>query len=177
MTWEVVEAKEHHVGAVLHRLRPAHAAYMRSLGLNAHRELRRAFQDSAWRRSWLHDGRPVAIGGVSGSLLSPVGYIWLAITDDAVRFPVRVMREARRQIGLIMETRIEIQSLSVLCDPTAWKFALALGFCAKTPDGVHSVTPDSHKTSAVDILQRWPEFRMSVPGYGDGILVSYGGSQ
>lgn len=173
MTWEVVEAKPYHVGRVIKRLRHDHASYMRGLGLNPHRELRRAYLDSSWSRTWLRDGQPVAIGGVSGSLLSPVGYVWLALTEDVRAFPLRIMREARRQIAVMMETRLEIQSLAVLCDPTAWRFAMSLGFFVKTPDGEETFIPPSPKTLAADIVRARPEFRMSMPGYGDGVLISY----
>lgn len=174
MRCEVVEAKPWHVGYVIRRLRPEHTAYMERLGLNAHRELQRAFHDSAWRRSWMWDGRPVAIGGVSGSVISPDGYVWLALTKKATSRPLLVMREARRQLSAMMATRHEVQSLAVLCDPAAWRFAVALGFCVKTPDGTSRLNLESHKTSAVDILRERPEFRMTVPGYQDGVLIAYG---
>lgn len=175
--WEVVQAKAYHVGRVVRNLRHEHAAYMDRMGMDAHRELRRAFMDSSWSRTWMRDDVPVAIGGVSGSLLSPAGYVWLALTEGVTRFPFQIVREARRQIAAMMETRTEIQSLAVLCDPTAWRFAMALGFCAKTPDGSFSLTPQSRKTSAQDILRARPEFLMQMPGYGDGVLISFGGEK
>src|SRR6185312_7041922 len=103
--WEVVEAKPWDVGAVIHRLRPSHMEALERVGINrraAHRELRRNFDMSSFRKTWKRDGRVLAVGGVTGDLLTDQGYIWLALTGEAVGFPVQMLKEARRQLGKIM---------------------------------------------------------------------------
>jgi hypothetical protein len=122
------EAKLHDCGAMLRRLREGHRTAIASLGFNAHRELRDRFEASHFRKVWTIDGEMAALGGVSGQALSGTGYIWLAVSQAAMRHPVAMVREARRQIDHLMLTRHELVTNIVPDDERSLKFAMYLGF-------------------------------------------------
>lgn len=74
------------------------------------------------------DGRLGALGGVVGSPLATDGFVWLAIAENALRYPVAVAREARRQIDRLMGTKRMLTTVALDDDPRALRFALHLGF-------------------------------------------------
>lgn len=74
------------------------------------------------------DGRLGALGGVVGSPLATDGFVWLAIAETALRHPVAVAREARRQIDRLMGTKRMLTTVALDDDPRALRFALHLGF-------------------------------------------------
>lgn len=128
MRFEVIEAKPFHVGKIVRHMRVEHRSAIESLGLDVHRELRSVFNDSAFRKAWLIDGRLAALGGVTGSVLSGLGYVWLVLAQDASRHPKAIVREARRQLRLIMKTRTEIATTILPDDDGAQRLAIFLGF-------------------------------------------------
>ena len=166
MRFEIVEAKAFHVGAIARRLRPCHAAAMRAIGVDPHRALRNAFNESSFCRTWLIDGHAAAIGGVSGPAAASFGCVWVALSHLATQFPRAALREARRNIAEMLETRHEVESAVLLADPVSWRFAQALGFFVK---GAAEVS--CRNRSLESILQEHPELMVSLPGGGAGVLV------
>lgn len=126
--FEIVEAKPWHCGAMARMLRHRHLAIVEQAGVNVHRELRQCFDASAFRRAWLIDGELAAIGGVMGTLASPTGTIWLALSERATRYPLAIVKEARRQIADIMATRQQILTSIVFGDDAARRLAIFLNF-------------------------------------------------
>lgn len=126
--FQIVEAREYHCGQIIRRLREEHHAAIAGLGVNAHREIRANFADSAYRRAWLINGRLAALGGVTGPLASSQGFIWLALTAQATRYPLEIVKEARRQIDHILETKRDLVTSLIPGDRTAIRFATFLGF-------------------------------------------------
>ncbi len=126
--FEIRDAKLHDCGAMLRKLREGHREAIASLGFNAHRELRDRFEASHSRKVWMIDGEMAALGGVSGQALSGSGYIWLAVSQSAMRHPVAMVREAKRQIESLMLTRHELVTNIVPEDSHSLKFAMYLGF-------------------------------------------------
>lgn len=127
-TFEIIPARAHHCGQMARMLRVEHSAAIALLGMDSHRELRRVFDASSFRRAWLINGALSALGGVTGSNLSTEGYIWLAVAQNATRYPRAIVREARRKLAEIMMTRREITTTIIDHDETSKRFALALGF-------------------------------------------------
>lgn len=127
-TFQIIPARAWHCGQMCRLLRSAHREAVTAIGIDAHRELRDRFEASAFRRAWLVDGRLGALGGVVGSPLATEGFVWLAIAENALRHPVVVAREARRQIDRLMDTRRMLTTLALDDDPRALRFALHLGF-------------------------------------------------
>jgi hypothetical protein len=126
--FQVVEAKIHHCGKMVRRLRSEHARAIAGLGVDPHLELINIYSVSAFKRAWLIDGELAALGGVSGALISPYGYVWLALSNLALRYPLAVIKEARRQLDQIMLVKRELATTVIGDDVVAQRFAIFLGF-------------------------------------------------
>jgi hypothetical protein len=125
---EVREAKPWHCGQALRAMRPAHRRALEKLGAHQHQELRTIFNASTIRKVCFFDGKLAAVGGVTGSLASNMGYVWLVLTETALQYPIETFRRARLELAVIMETQFELATTVVAEDPAAVRFALALGF-------------------------------------------------
>ena len=126
--FSVVPAKIHHCGLMARLLRDDHRAAVTSLGHDTHSELRKVFADSSFRRAWLINGKLAALGGVTGSILEPVGMVWLALSRDVLRYRLAIVKEARRQLAEIMVTKRELATTIVPTDAAALRLAIFLGF-------------------------------------------------
>lgn len=126
--FRVVEAKQHHLGRILRTARSASIGTVMALGVDPHAELTRVFGESSFRRSWMIDGQLAAIGGVTGSLASSAGYVWLVFGDLGTAFPRAALREARDQLTVIGETFGELRTKVDAADRVAMRFASYLGF-------------------------------------------------
>jgi len=126
--FRVIEAREHHCGAIVRRLREGQRTALIGLGVNPHREIRTNFDTSAFRRAWMVDGRLGALFGVTGPLLAARGYCWLAMSHEGTKYPVEIVKETRRQFGAIMQTKRELYTTLLPEDGAALRFADFLGF-------------------------------------------------
>ena len=109
-------------------LRDEHKRAVLGVGVNIHRELRFRFEVSAYRRAWLIDGTLAGLGGVTGTMLAPAGYVWFALTQRALRYPIAVVKEARRQLDTIMTVKNELATVILPQDAAAMRLAVFLGF-------------------------------------------------
>lgn len=137
--FQVIEAKPFHCGQMIRRLRAEQASAVISLGLDAHRELRARFNESSYCQAWAIDGRLAAIGGVTGTILSGTGHIWIAISREAVRFPIAVTRMVQRQLSAVMMTRHLVYTSVLDGDVKSRDFAVYLGF---TKTGIRHMDAD-----------------------------------
>lgn len=126
--FQIREARSYDCGRIARMLRPEHEAALVRIGVNTHREIRGTFSASYYRKAFLIDGKLAGIGGVMGSILSPFGFVWLALTDRATRYPMEIVREARRQLVEIMITKNELATTVAMDDPAALRLATFLGF-------------------------------------------------
>lgn len=124
----IAEAKIWHCGLVARRMRKAHVEGFDRAGTSSHAELRAIFNLSAFRKVAILNGHIIAMGGVSGTLATSVGFIWLALTDAATNHPVSLMREARNQIKSLMQTHGRLETMILEDDDAAMRFAVRLGF-------------------------------------------------
>ena len=129
--FEIVEAKPHHVGAILHNMRRGHLASMLAVGFDKrsmHKTVRIYFDDSSFRRAWMIDGKLAGLGGVRGTTISPKGFIWLILSEEATLYPIEIVKEARRQMNAIMLTKRKLETIVVESDQIAMRFARFMGF-------------------------------------------------
>lgn len=126
--FEIIEGKPQHCGAMVRRLRLEHRSAIARLGVNTHRELRRAFDDSSYRRALMIDGVLGALGGVTGAAMGSRGSIWFAVTQDATRYPHQVCRVCRNALEEIFEVKRELHTFILPADETSFRFAKMLGF-------------------------------------------------
>ncbi len=126
--FEIIEAQPHHCGQIVRRLRHDYHSACLALGLNPHKELRACFDASYLRRAWLIDGKLEGVGGVYGGALSSAGYIWLALSEQTRRYPLAMLKEARRQIADVAATKHHIGATTLRGDASAARFIERLGF-------------------------------------------------
>lgn len=126
--FETIDAKAHHCGQIVRVLRREHRDALIMLGVDAHRELRACFDASYLRRAWFADGRLIGLGGIMGAAMSSSGFIWLALSEQATRYPVAAVKEARRQIAEALATKATLIAGTVTGDFTSARFIHALGF-------------------------------------------------
>lgn len=126
--FEIVEGKPQHCGAMVRRLRLEHQSAIARLGVNTHRELRRAFDDSSYRRALLIDGVLAALGGVTGATMGRTGSVWFAVTQEATRHPHHICRVCREALDEVFEVKRELHTFILPADETSLRFAKMLGF-------------------------------------------------
>jgi hypothetical protein len=129
-SFAVIPAKPWHCGQMARHLRRSHRVALAPFGIGIHRELAATFEASAIRIAGLLDGRLAALGGVTGTLLDPHGFTWLALTEEATRHPVTITRAARRVLANIMDIKRELSVSLLDADEAAKRFAIFLGFHA-----------------------------------------------
>lgn len=128
LRFEIVEAKPQHCGQMSRLLRVEHRSAIEALDINAHHELRACFDASAFRRAWLIDGALAALGGVTGGKLDVYGQIWLAFAPLALRYPIEVMKESKRQLAVVSQVKRKLVTMILLNDGASARFAQRLGF-------------------------------------------------
>jgi hypothetical protein len=126
--FQIIDAKPYHCGQMIRALRREHKAAWAEFGIEPHRELRERFAVSCFRRAWLIDGKLAALGGVVGTALAPVGYVWLTLSELALRYPIATVREVERQLAEIMTVKRELAILILPQDKSAMRLAIFLGF-------------------------------------------------
>lgn len=127
-TFAIRDARHYDCGRMARMLRPDHEAALVRVGVNTHRELRATFDGSYYRKAFLIDGKLAGMGGAVGSILSPFAFVWVALTDRATRYPIQIIREARKHLAEIMVTKTELVTTVMLDDPAALRLATFLGF-------------------------------------------------
>jgi len=113
---------------MVRRLRAEQRDAIAALGVNLHRDLRSNFDMSTFSRAWLIDGELAALGGVTGPEISSSGYIWLALSGLATKFPVETVKEARRQLARVLLTKRDLVTTIIPEDKKSLRFAEWLGF-------------------------------------------------
>jgi len=129
--FEVIDAKRYMCGRMSRMLRGEHQAAALRVGIDVHRGLRQTFDKSFYRKAWLIDGTLAGLGGAMGTILDPGAFIWVALSERATRYPLEIVREARRQIDYLMRTKLELHTTIIGGDDAARRFVAFLGFHAR----------------------------------------------
>ena len=167
--FEIVEAKPWHCGAMTRMLRLEHQKAVAMIGIDSHRELRGRFDDSTFRRAWLIDGRLAALGGVTGSRLSSIGYIWLAFSSAATKYPIEMVKESRRQMAAIMTVKRRIYTTILDGDTAAKRFAIFLGF---VPADDEMQAPAASHFGRIELSRRFDSNEEARIPIGNGYSVA-----
>lgn len=128
-TFTLTDAKPFHCGQMIRHLRRAHKNAMLALGGDMHAQLRTCFDASSYRKAWFVDGKLAGLGGVMGTQMSSAGYLWLAFTNGATRYPVALVKMVKAELAEIMETKRMLITGVLQDDPAAARFAERMGFC------------------------------------------------
>ena len=133
MIVEIKDGERWHCGQIARTLRAEHHLLLLRKNVNVHRELRRKFDRSYYRRSAFIDGYLAAVWGVEGSPLSFHGQLWLALSQYALRYPMAVLRQAKLEVEHISNLQRELVTTVQPEDEAAHRLVVWLGF--ETPDG------------------------------------------
>lgn len=134
IAYTTTEARPHHCGALIHKLRSEQRAIALGLGVSAHKHLRLAFDNSGITRAWVdEDGSILALMGVSGPLLMTEGTVWAALSQEATRYPIQIVKQAKKQLMSIMLIKHRLYADPFVADPISIRFAKRLGF-VELPD-------------------------------------------
>jgi hypothetical protein len=173
-TFQVIPARAHHCGMMARRLRVDHFLAMARAGLDPHHELRDRFYDSLFCRSWLIDGQIEAMGGVSGPNVAAIGYVWLALSEKAMAYPLAVVREAQRQLDDLMVTKRQLVTMLLNGDDTARRFAVFLGFVPSSGEPGMTGYTRAGRRHVAKFLADMPDIRIPM-GNSFAVPVSYTG--
>lgn len=157
--FELVDARLHHCGAMARRLRVEHRMALHGTGFDVHGELRARFAESMFCKAWLVDGRLLALGGVTGPQLSAEGLIWFAVSQEALRYPIAMIKEARRQIDGVMVVKRDLTTMILGADDAAKRFAVFLGFRA---GGTRQAVSRTGRRHLLRHIEHEPELRIPV---------------
>lgn len=170
-TFEIIEAKPYHCGKMSRLLRLEHASAIARLGIDSHREMRARFDDSCFRRAWLIDGQLAGLGGVCGPSAAAWGFLWLALSERARKYPIAIIKEARRQLDEIMVVKTELATTILSEDAAAKRLAIFLGFhVADDGPGAQAHSRFARRDLARHI-EATPEVRIPL---GSGFAVAMG---
>src|SRR5271168_3608909 len=96
--WEIREARLHDCGKMSRLIRLEHRIAVEQVRANLHAELQARYFESSFCRSLFIDGKLAAIGGVTGPEIATHGYVWVAISQEASKYPISLVKEAKRQL-------------------------------------------------------------------------------
>ncbi len=164
MIYDVVPTSIRHVKPMATRLRAGAALGLSRRGLDPRRTLHSMVTQSYICKTALIEGRPEAMWGLHGPLLSDAPYVWLALSERAASLSKAAVLEARRQLDEMAEGCSELVTGMIPTDRASIAFAVFLGFKGKLA-GVSSVT----RNAVVDELLEDPRHR--VPAGEDYVIA------
>ncbi|MBB3453884.1 hypothetical protein FHT86_002140 [Rhizobium sp. BK313] len=169
--FSIEEAKPYHCGQMVRILRTEHQQAIARVQLGTHRQMRGCFDASCFRKAWMIEGRLAGLGGIIGTVASPTGFVWLALSNEALRYPVAIVKEARKQLAEIMVVKRELATTIIEGDEAAKRLAIFLGFHV-ADDG-----PGAPANSKKDrqVLMRHMENRQDIRvPVGNGFAIAMG---
>lgn len=132
-TLAIVEGKRRFCGPMARYMRIEHHAALLKMKVEVHREIRRVFDSSFYRRAAFVDGHLAAMWGVTGSAASAHGMLWLVLGQHAVKHPAMIFRQAKRELEHLASTKRLLATTLIPDDEASARFVIALGF--ESPDG------------------------------------------
>lgn len=166
MKLDIVPGRLRFCGQLCRALRVDHAYALMRRDVPIHRELRAMFARSFYTRAAFIDGHLAAMWGAEGSMIGSEAFLWLALSQYALRYPVTVLRHARREIELLASTRQTLVTTVIPEDEPALRLATFLGF--ESPDGFGGGPARSaiSRRNLIQYMERSPH-----------LLVQAGGAQ
>jgi hypothetical protein len=170
---QIVDAKQWHCGQMVRHMRRAHMEAFVRVGLNSHRELRNAVAMSGFCRSLLLDGQLASMWGCGGSLLSPIGMVWVVFTEKAIQaHPVLLLKLTKAQLDEMMLTKDELVTIALEGDEAAIRFMAFLGFHVSHELPGRVAYSKSARRALVRFAVENPDFRVPV-GKSYGVRMGY----
>lgn len=131
--YQVVEARWHHCGALARKIRNGHWLSYVEAGLDIRALLHELWGASYHRKSWLRDGRIIAMGGLTGTMLSRSARIWFAVAPEAEKQRFAFLRMVLSNLDEVSREKRELLTTVATNDATGRRFAEWLGFVEDGP--------------------------------------------
>lgn len=128
MTYQIVPTRMVHVAPMARAMREGAKDTICALGLNSRRVLHDAVVGSHYCRVAIKDGKPIAMWGLKGVMLSGYAFVWLALSAPAQAMPRRVIVEATHELARMGEQFEELATTVLPEDDAAIRLAAFLGF-------------------------------------------------
>lgn len=128
MNLEITEARVRHCGQISRTMRVDHHRLLLSMGVPIHRELRSMFEGSYYRRAAHLDGTLAAIWGVESTPVSSDGRVWLVLAQHAIKYPLTIIRQARKELTHLAGTKSCLTTTVIANDEPGIRLAVMLGF-------------------------------------------------
>lgn len=170
--YTIVEAKPWHCGQMSRLLRHEHQEAIAKIGVNTHRELRAAFDESCFRRACIVDGKVIALWGVVSPEISAYGIVWLAVAQAIRKYPIALIKEVRHQLAEMMLVKRFLICTVLDNDETAKRFAAFLGFVPEV-DG-HYDPPAETRFGRMEVARKLKESQPAIlPSGGQVRMMAY----
>lgn len=127
------EARWSDCGALARKIRNGHWLAYVEAGIDLRAQLHELWGASYHRKSWLADGRIVAMGGLRGTMLSRSARIWLAVAPEVEKQRFAFLRMAMENLDRVSREKRELLTTIAVNDGTARRFAEWLGFVEDGP--------------------------------------------
>jgi hypothetical protein len=98
------------------------------MGFDAHKGLVRIAAGSVVKQAWFVDGELYGIGGISGTLTSSTGFVWLALSTASRGKRKLLVTMLREQLALALQRYSRLTATVLTDDLTSQRFALFMGF-------------------------------------------------
>jgi hypothetical protein len=125
---EIIPAQQTHCAEIAQSMRREQETALLTCGFDPLTEIMRAFEESLEPKAAFINGSLAAVFGVASPSLSPVGALWFILTEHAMRCPLAVVKEARRQIDIAHRRYPQLITTLPPGDGRARAFAERLGF-------------------------------------------------
>lgn len=99
---KIVPATVEHIYLLAEHMRTGDAMEIEAAGFDVRVGIRRTYYASVLRRTALVDDQVAAMWGVCGTLISNTGTPWLLTAEPIERVPVTFVKQARRQLGVML---------------------------------------------------------------------------
>ena len=109
-------------------LRDADRQEVVCFGLDPRKAIRESYRHAILHRTYFVDGEIAAMGGLSGSLLSHVGYPYLMTTPAVERVPTAFFKECRKMLGRMLEAKSTLAGDVLASYSGACRMLYMLGF-------------------------------------------------
>ena len=131
VAYAIREARRSDAGAIARKVCAGRWLAYQEAGMDIRRRLVDLVGASPFARACLIEGRIVAMWGLAGTLLSPTGQVWLAVSPEAATYPRALLKEVRAQLIEMVRLKPEITTTVHTLDDTAIRFAEFLGFASQ----------------------------------------------
>lgn len=121
------------VYALARNLREDDRIEVTEMGLTPITALRTSYRNAIFRRTAFVNGEIAAMWGLGGSMLGAVGYPWLLTAPPIEKAPVAFLREAKREVVLMLRHKSRLENHVLAKYTRACRFLEVLGFALSDP--------------------------------------------